>query len=479
MAVQTRKLKKNVEGFYQGATFHPIRKSEDYDGMRAGDYDNSLKRTAKLLRMRTQKLKMKKNSAATTSTKDRYFVEADPKNKKLFCVKRQKAGAALSQFVKRNLSRAEAGEFVQYFNREGGKLQRAKAARKNPPTKTATAKKRTTAKKTEQPRKNGILSAIATAAVGTSAALNVYDRLNRNTKTPTPSASGANTVLRHNKAKTKTPQASLFDTKEYQETLFEESLAAIENGDFSKVKSAKLHGKLANWSDREVDYFINQAKWTSQLKLNPSAAVIKSAENSLLKQNGFIKRKWARHKAASAYRRELKLQSAIDRAKKKRAGYEAKAKKNPFDAYESFQGRPSTKTVEVVTPKGAPKNLYCLGKLLELRLKGAEDMNFRRENSGKTFYICADEQNKQLWISGGKVAKPDNSIKDGFSEPIALITHIAYETKKVHLNDTKTTGYIHKFGEEGGQQPTLAIDNAGFPIIVGGDYSITSLGIAN
>jgi hypothetical protein len=131
--------------------------------------------------------------------------------------------------------------------------------------------------------------------------------------------------------------------------------------------------------------------------------------------------------------------------------------------------------LKLVTPKDAPKELWSPGRLLELRLKGQPDLDLRRENSGKDFYMCADEQNKQLWIAGGKIGTPDKSIKKGFSEPYAIITHIVYEAKKVHLGDTKPTGYIHKFGEDGGEAPTLAIDGEGFPIIVGGSYYIADI----
>ena len=544
----------------------------------------------------------------------RYSVVKEPdtmRQKGLFSVKRSSSDNKKTGYIVRGVSKKTADEAAQYFNEEMLKLKKQfSKIKKNPSRRgksavasAAKTKKRTTAKKTANLRKNGLLDTLATSAMGLSAALNVHDRLK--TKKPTKPAK---MTLHHNKAKAANQQ-SLFETRAAQDDLYEKALVAIENGDLSKQADAKRHGKLAGHTDNEVARAIQYARLTYKLKSNPTPATIRETENCLLKTNGLFGRALARHKAGRLYKKQLRLESALSRAKSKRSKQEAKAKKNPqniykilawnsraadylylttihadhlddaikaaakksgraerdltgvkvsmdlskkskalmrenstrkprknpavaveqainvaikkglrkipfaakyladvhvwisknygsinktgnkfflilpkknpFDAYESFQGRPSTKTLELETPKGAPKKLYCLGKLLELRLKGHEDIDFRRENSGKTFYICADNQNKQLWLAGGRVATPDAAIKEGYSEPLARITHIVYETQKVHHNDTKPTGYIHKFGEEGGQQPTLAIDGAGFPIIVGGDYTITSLGIAD
>ena len=472
----------------------------------------------------------------------RYTVVKEPdtmRQKGLFSVKRSSTDGKKTGFVVRGVSKKAADEAAHYFNQAMVKLKKQLAkTKKNPSSNGKSAvgragtKKRATAKKAAKPRKNGILSSLATAAVGTSAALHVYDRLNKNTKKPTPAASGANSVLRHNKA-----------NEAFHEKEFERLLKLIENGDLHLSRSAKLQGKLAGHTPNDIDRAVQYARLTFKLKRNPTPAIVRETETALLKINGLFGRALARHKAGKLYKKQLRLESALERAKKKRAGYEAKAKKNPpkkntgfeyiqsrtgvlyqkpknfkenelksqeriiysssrkpaklfasyqklhknpgktrknpFDAYESFQGRKSTKTLELPTPQDAPKTLYCLGKLFELRLKGQPNLDFRRQTTGKTFYLCADERNKQLWIAGGTIAAPNNSIKAGFSEPLAPITHVIYETKKVHLDDTKPQGYIHKFGEEGGQQPTLAIDAQGFPIIVGGEYEITPLGIAD
>lgn len=480
-------------------------------------------------------------------------------------------------------------------------------------------------------KKNGLLTAFAELAVGTSAAVGLYDRF-KEKKEVKPKHSNNFVGLKDNKGVEISPERQ----KAIHEKNFQNFLVAIESGDLSKEPLAKIQGKLAGHEANEVSRAIQYARLTYKLKKNPSASILKQAENLIskvknqLKQNGIVGRVLARHKAGKLYKRQLRLEAAIDRAKKKRSEAEARAKKNPANlwkptqykgvwiqregnglftvrqsqkgkilwtgklgqsaqaakdfvnstaiaakhelqqkekrkvarkknpakytpkqreffqkfggwtydslaaflklkggsftvlkgadterlartsglfkvqkvnnekvkisfskppkvnpakvqskAYEDFQGRKPTKQFEAESPDGAPKNLYALGKLLELRLKGKPNLNFRRETTGKTFYVCSNEANTQLWIVGGKVAAPDSSIKPGYSEPYAPISHIVYETQKNHLDDTKPTGYIHKFGEEGGQEPILAFDRNGFPIIVGGSYEITPLGIAD
>ena len=403
-------------------------------------------------------------------------------------------------------------------------------------------------------KKNGIITTAADLLVGASAAVGLYDRFNKNKKPISQKRTQHGQVVLTNNPlkKNKGPEQQ----KAIHEKSFQNALVAIESGDLSKQDLAKIQGKLAGYEPNEVSRAIQYARLTYKLKHNPTLGNIRAAQNAILKENGRLKangiigRALARHKAGKEYKRQLRLEAAIDRAKKRRAAAEAKAKKNPtkptkkpkfkigdkvysywnestpgsigqmtFDdygkfwkyavnhpqngrrwinenslskrklkknpakvesaSYEAFQGRKPTKVLELECPEGCPKHPYALGKLFELRLRGKPNINFRREVTGKTFYLVADEQNKQIWIVGGKIADPDNSIKKGYSEPYAEITHVVYETRKNHLDDKKQTGYIHRFGEDGGEEPTLAFDKDGFGIIAGGSYEITPLGIAD
>lgn len=395
---------------------------------------------------------------------------------------------------------------------------------KNNPMK---ANKKAPATKTAKPKENSALTVFTTASVGISAALNVFDRLTRNTATPV-----AKTVpLKHNKGAVNAAARAQHD-KEYNQLL-----NRIEKGELNQQEAAKRKGKLAGEETNEIGRAIQSARLTYllTLKKNPATAEDLAKIENLFKPNGFVKRAWARQKAGNAYKRELRLLAGVERARKRRGDYEAKAKKNPVKqkaftvelqhatnrntksivvksttkaaaekkavrdnkgflivsvvpgqlransskAYEDFQGRPTTKEMHLATPEDAPKTLYCLGKLFELRLRAKDNINFRKSVTGKDFYLCADEKNKQLWIAGGRVAKPDSSIKRAHSEIHAKITHVIYETEKTHMGDKANQGYIHRFGDEGGEQPVLSFDRDGFAIIVGGDYTITPGGIAD
>jgi len=334
-------------------------------------------------------------------------------------------------------------------------------------------------------KQNGFLEVFAQLAVGTAAALDVHSRVKNgqlSAATPKPAATKkvVKTILKPNR------------DESFHEREFEKLLVAIEKGDKSKIGSAKRQAKLAGYSDNEAGWIIDRARLSGMLAtsrdkngnlVNPSLATIKAAEIALLKQNGIVGRAWARRKATNAYRRQLKLEDRLKRVKLRRAAQEKKArakdkKRNP-DAYESFQGRPSTKTVVLDYPERAPKTgLYCLGKLFELKIKGiAEPVNFRRAKTKKDYWLCANEKTGQLWIAGGASSEPDNTIEKGYFSPIGEIHHVVYQTYKPHLGDKPGQGYIHEFGEEGGQRPTLGRDRHGFAIIDGGDYQITALGI--
>lgn len=179
-----------------------------------------------------------------------------------------------------------------------------------------------------------------------------------------------------------------------------------------------------------------------------------------------------------------KNSSVNDRARKNPAGASQKnnpgksQKANPQavkrnNAFEAFQGRPVTRELQLLKPRNAPDRCWTLGKLLEIKVKGiAEPFDFRRAATGRTFWLCADNRNKKLWILGAKFATV------GEPEIIGEIVYIVYETQKLHLGDEDgESQYIHFLGEEGGMRPTLEIDRDGFAHIIGGDYTITPLGI--
>jgi len=67
--------------------------------------------------------------------------------------------------------------------------------------------------------------------------------------------------------------------------------------------------------------------------------------------------------------------------------------------------------------------------------------------------------------------------------PVGVVTDIIYLTPKrgdgspEDPNDGVPSEYIHAFGEEGGEQPFLGVDEKGRLWLAGGDYSVPKAGI--
>lgn len=151
--------------------------------------------------------------------------------------------------------------------------------------------------------------------------------------------------------------------------------------------------------------------------------------------------------------------------------------------YKEFQGRKSTGAKEMRVSNHAPRHLSQLGDLVEIKLTNGQIFSLAKQNpSGSISYpfkLTASARNRQLWIAGGKFAAADRTINPDEAEPIGTVKHLVYQTYKPHLGDEPETHYIHALGEEGGTKPTLAVDREGYPVILGGDYSIEWRGIVD
>ncbi len=137
-----------------------------------------------------------------------------------------------------------------------------------------------------------------------------------------------------------------------------------------------------------------------------------------------------------------------------------------------FTGRKSTKTTVMSAPKGTPKNLAKLGRLISIK---AEKGSIRpaRKNPGSTVWLCADANGKlHLCTSGARLV-------DGPAQSFGQVREVEYETSKPHLGHKRQTIFFHKFGEEGGTLPTLYADGEGGLKFRGGTYKIKSEGIVN
>lgn len=138
-------------------------------------------------------------------------------------------------------------------------------------------------------------------------------------------------------------------------------------------------------------------------------------------------------------------------------------------AYESFQGKPSTKSTSLNFPNGTPANVYKLGTLHSITLQSGAVV----KPAGKTVWLCADTKGKlHLGTSGERLV---NAPKGALGK----VKEVEYITTKPHLGDSKPTRYYHELGEETGQKPTLYSDGAGGLVFKGGATYVRSDGIHN
>lgn len=253
-----------------------------------------------------------------------------------------------------------------------------------------------------------------------------------------------------------------------------------------QVRKRKPTNKKRNPQVRTISQIVNLAAKQGKSKVAILKANIEKVKTYIATHGGKIQRHGIRYfyhlpkskRNPQPVSKRVKNPPVISQARKN-PNPTRKYKRN--DAFSEFQGRKHTKTFNCITPLGTPKNLWSLGELYELKVKGiAEPFNFRREVTGKTYYAVSDEQNSQLYIGGGRFAEKDISLGDDL-DCLGEIVHIVYLTEKAHLGDELgyPSPYIHAFGEEGGERPTLEIDADGFAHIIGGDYEITPLGIKN
>lgn len=172
-------------------------------------------------------------------------------------------------------------------------------------------------------------------------------------------------------------------------------------------------------------------------------------------------------------RAELAKRKPAKKAAKKRVAARKAKRRNPNadtkSAYESFQGKPSTKSTSLNFPNGTPANVYKLGTLHSITLQSGAVV----KPAGKTVWLCADTKGKlHLGTSGERLV---NAPKGALGK----VKEVEYVTTKPHLGDSKPTRYYHELGEETGQKPTLYSDGNGGLLFKGGGTYIRSDGIHN
>jgi hypothetical protein len=172
---------------------------------------------------------------------------------------------------------------------------------------------------------------------------------------------------------------------------------------------------------------------------------------------------------------------------RKRRNSEAGAPVGIETLYQDFQGRDIGGYTFEEAPPWTPDNVAVLGELNKLHLGSGERIPFDPEQ----VQLCADKNGELLIVGAqfaitGELPDDDSNNFDVIEVPpympdevivIDEIKKIEYITHKDHIGDGGEYNFVHKFGEEGGARPLLALDAQGFPMIVGGDYFITAEGI--
>jgi hypothetical protein len=314
----------------------------------------------------------------------------------------------------------------------------------------------------------GLLAAFAELAVGIDSAMSIHNRLKKPNRKP------ANTKEQKRKTNPSTSQV-----KKCEKVIAE-----------SKRETHKP--TISHWRDNKDNPSIREAVKAARKAGNKLISIVKAdleTVRNYAKRYGGSVRKNSKTNRYAFHLPKAKANCPTKPAVKTRGNIpnsSAQVKHVPgmarlYANYKAFQGRDAKKVFEAHKPDSAPEKLWTLGKLFEIKVRGKGTYNFRREKTNRTFWLCSDAKNVQLWIAGAKFAGKDYSCDKDEFEVIGEITAIVYETEKAHLGDApgEPSPYIHFLADEGGERPYLAIDRNGFASIVGGGYYISPLGIGD
>lgn len=148
-----------------------------------------------------------------------------------------------------------------------------------------------------------------------------------------------------------------------------------------------------------------------------------------------------------------------------------RSRRNPpvRQIFETFNGRPATKTTSVQAPRRTPARVAQLGRLRLIRTADGRTWRFPGERAP---FLAADSRGKLHVVGGQYRANPAG-------EECGEIEQIEYQTSKPHLGHDHETIYYHQLGEETGERPVLEITPEGELQIIGGNYRIEADGIHN
>lgn len=184
--------------------------------------------------------------------------------------------------------------------------------------------------KTAAKKNPDLLGMFANAAVGIASTLQINEMMKSRKRAAAPKKRGTTKAKRRNpvagKRPTarKNPRSAIRNPRSNQPHLFKRQpkgeLYVLTIGSGDDLISVYLH-------DGDKDGFSKRFKTLAGAKAYATRNKFKLVENP--KRNGIIKRAWARSRAASEYRRELRLEAAAERSRKRRQKAEQAARSNP------------------------------------------------------------------------------------------------------------------------------------------------------
>lgn len=197
--------------------------------------------------------------------------------------------------------------------------------------------------------------------------------------------------------------------------------------------------------------------------------LIRSLQGRISKSKDPMERKFLRSQLI-----ELRGSQYGLRSRKRNPSVTPKSKSN----FERFHGRASRKTLNLVAPDGTPKSLSINGPLHKLitRKVTVPFYKVRKRNPGGTVFL-AESDDGGLHIVAQGMGLPVGPPNTDFG-PIEKVEYDMPDGK-IHLGYNEPTGFVHKFGEDGGEKPHLETNDKGEYLITGGDYYITERGIEN
>lgn len=254
-------------------------------------------------------------------------------------------------------------------------------------------------------------------------------------------------------------------------------------GDRAKNAPAR-NGKKRGAGSRKAKTVV-RAKVIKKLVINPVKNLRTLNATQLLAQLDKARHAQLLHSGTQRAAVYGRYGDRIEREIDRRASTKLASKKNPPKSggavRKEFLGRDSTKLSKVNVSRHMPikPTPDILAQLNEVKIKGRGVIKMPRGAK-----LIADHR-KRIWFSE-HIAKPNPAQDKNTVEPVGEIVHVVYTARKeprtdalgqTHFGEAKAIPYIHRLGEDSGKRPTLYVDDEGYGVIKGGNYSIDWRGI--